>query len=106
MEGSALCQHLSLHIASNRLSFSALRVLSSPRRGNRRATIFHDDTDYRAYLERLERYRHHDGVTLHAYILMLNHLHLLLEIADRPLARTMQTLQCAYSQSYNRRYGK
>ena len=62
-------------------------------RGNRRATIFHDDTDYRAYLERLERYRHRDGVTLHAYVLMPNHVHLLLETGDRPLARTMQTLQ-------------
>jgi hypothetical protein len=32
-------------------------------RGNRRATIFHDHADYRAYLE---RHRHRDGVTLHA----------------------------------------
>lgn len=32
--------------------------------GNRRATIFHDDADYRAYLE---RYRQCDGVTLHTY---------------------------------------
>lgn len=75
-------------------------------RGNRRATIFHDDADYRAYPERLERYRHRDGVTLHAYVLMPNHLHLLLETTDRPLARTMQMLQFTYSQSYNRRYGK
>ncbi len=35
--------------------------------GNRRTTIFHDDADSRAYLERLERYRQRDGVTLHAY---------------------------------------
>ena len=41
-------------------------------RGNHRATIFYDDADYRAYLERLERYRHRDGVTLHAYVLMPN----------------------------------
>ncbi|NGZ11278.1 MAG: hypothetical protein CV088_18205 [Nitrospira sp. LK70] len=75
-------------------------------RGNRRATIFHDDADSRAYLERLERYRHRDGVRLHAYVLMPNHVHLLLETGDRPLARTMQTLQCTYSQYYNRRYGK
>ncbi len=39
-------------------------------RGNRRATIFHDHADYRAYLERLERYRQRDGVTQHAYVLM------------------------------------
>lgn len=47
-------------------------------RGNRRATIFHDDWDYRAYLERLERYRQRDGVAVHAYVLMSNHVHLLL----------------------------
>jgi putative transposase len=75
-------------------------------RGNHRATIFHDDADYHAYLERLERYRQRDGVTLHAYVLMPNHVYLLLETGDRPLARTMQTLQCTYSQYYNRRYGK
>lgn len=75
-------------------------------RGNRRATIFHDDTDYTAYLDRLERYRHRDGVTLHAYVLMTNHVHLLLETGDLPLSRTMQTLQFTYSQYYNRRHDK
>jgi REP element-mobilizing transposase RayT len=74
-------------------------------RRNRRATIFHDDMDYRD-LERLERYRQRDGLTLHAYVLMPNHLHLLLETGDRPLSRTMQTLQFTYSQYSNRRYGK
>ena len=37
--------------------------------GNRRSTIFHDHGDSRAYLDRLERYRHRDGVTLQSYIL-------------------------------------
>ena len=75
-------------------------------RGNRQATIFHDDADYRAYLERLERYRQRDGVIVHAYVLMSNHVHLLLETGDRPLARTMQTLQFTFSQYSNRRYHK
>lgn len=75
-------------------------------RGNRRATIFHDDADSSAYLDRLERYRHRDGVTLHAFVLMANHVHLLLETVDWPLSRTMQTLQFTYSQYYNRRYDK
>ena len=30
-------------------------------RGNRRATIIHDDVDSRPYLERLEHDRHRDG---------------------------------------------
>lgn len=75
-------------------------------RGNRRATIFHDETDYLAYLERLERYRRRDGLLVHAYVLMTNHLHLLVETGTQPLSRTMQTLQFAYSQYYNRRYDK
>lgn len=58
-------------------------------RGNRRATIVHDDANYRAYLDRLERYRRRDGVTLHAYVLMTNHVHLLLETCDRPLSRPL-----------------
>lgn len=75
-------------------------------RGNRRATIFHDDADFLAYLDRLERYRHRDGVTVHAYVLMSNHVHLLLETGPQPLSRTLQTLQFTYSQYYNRRYEK
>ena len=73
-------------------------------RGNRRAPIFHDAEDYAAYLDRLERYRHRDDVTLHAYVLMTNHVHLLFETGAQPLSRTMQTLQFTYSQYYNRRY--
>lgn len=75
-------------------------------RGNQRATIFHDEADYTAYLDRLERYRRRDGGTLHAYVLMRNHVHLLLETGTTPLSRTMHSLQFTYSQYYNRRYGQ
>jgi len=75
-------------------------------RGNRRATLFHDAADFHAYLARLDRYRHRDGVTIHAYVLMSNHVHLLLETGAQPLSRTLQTLQFTYSQYYNRRYDK
>ncbi len=75
-------------------------------RGNRRATIFHDADDYTAYLDRLERYRQRDEVTVHAYVLMTNHVHLLVETDAHPLSRTMQALQFTYSQYYNRRYDK
>ena len=75
-------------------------------RGNQRATIFHDEADYTAYLARLERYHRRDGVTLHAYVLMKNHVHLLLETGTQPLSRMMQSLQFTYSQYYNRRYGQ
>lgn len=41
-------------------------------RRNQRATIFHDEADYTIYLNRLERDRRRDGVTLHACVLMRN----------------------------------
>lgn len=75
-------------------------------RGNHRQVIFHDNADFLAYLERLERYRRRDGMTLYAYVLMKNHVHLLLETGDVPLSRMMQTLQFTYTQHYNRRYNK
>ena len=75
-------------------------------RGNRRAVILHDEADATAYLERLERYRVRDGCALYAYVLMHNHVHLLFETGERPLARTMHTLQFTFSQYYNRRYNK
>ncbi len=55
-------------------------------RGNRRATLFHDDADYEAYLERLERYRRRDGLRCYAYVLMPNHVHLLVETGVVPLS--------------------
>jgi REP element-mobilizing transposase RayT len=75
-------------------------------RGNRRGTLFHDAGDSAAYLTRLERYRQRDDLTCYAYVLMSNHLHLLVETGAVPLSRTMQTLQFTYTQYYNRRYGK
>ncbi len=75
-------------------------------RGNRRAPLFHDDADYEAYLERLERYRRRDGLRSYAYVLMANHVHLLVEAGVVPLSRTIQTLPFTYSQYYNRRYQK
>lgn len=75
-------------------------------RGNRRTTIFHDEADYTAYLERFERYRHQDGVRCYAFVLMANHVHLLVETSSVPLSHTMQSLQFTYTQYYNRRYRK
>ena len=48
-------------------------------RGNRRTTLFHDEADYAAYLERFEGYGRRDSLRCYAFILMANHLHLLVE---------------------------
>jgi putative transposase len=75
-------------------------------RGNQRQKTFLSDGDYQAYLERLGRYRKRLGLTVYAYCLMPNHVHLLVETGAQPLSRFMQGLQQAYTQYFNRKHRK
>ncbi len=75
-------------------------------RGGNRQRIFHDETDYRIFLEGLRKYRDLCGFTLHAYCLLPNHVHLL--IRENPSGETvsqvMKRLGVWYVARYNRRY--
>jgi putative transposase len=75
-------------------------------RGNYRQKTFLNARDYQAYLERLARYRKRFGVTVYAYCLMSNHVHLLVETGSQPLSRFMQGLQQSYTQYFNRKHRK
>jgi len=75
-------------------------------RGNQRQPTFLSDADYRAYVERLAKYRQKHGMVLWAYCLMPNHVHLLLETTGPPLAKFMQGVQQSYTQYFNRTHRK
>jgi REP element-mobilizing transposase RayT len=75
-------------------------------RGNQRQKTFLGEADYETYLEKLIEYRRRHDITLYAYCLMPNHVHLLLECGKTPLGKFMQGLQQSYTQYYNRRYKK
>jgi putative transposase len=75
-------------------------------RGNHGQKTFLNPSDYHAYLERLGRYRKRLGVTVYAYCLMPNHVHLLVETGSQPLSRFMQGLQQSYTQYFNRKHRK
>jgi len=75
-------------------------------RGNQRQKTFTAESDYQAYIERLARYRKKYDYVLHAYCLMPNHVHLLVESSEQPLAKFMQGLQQSYSQYFNLRHRK
>ena len=75
-------------------------------RGNQRQKIFYDDQDRIAYIERIEHYRQRYGFRLYAYVLMSNHVHLLMETKSVALSKIMQGIQASYTQSYNRRHRK
>jgi len=74
-------------------------------RGNNREACFYGDEDYLFYLECLadacERYR----VALHAYVLMTNHVHLLMTPEDSSgISKVMQSLGRRYVQYINYQY--
>jgi REP element-mobilizing transposase RayT len=75
-------------------------------RGNQRQKTFISASDYQAYIERLAHYRKKYGYVIYAYCLMPNHVHLLVESSEHPLAKFMQGLQQSYSQYFNRKHHK
>ncbi len=53
-------------------------------RGNNRQACFFADDDYRVYLGWLKKYARKVSSTVHAYVLMINHVHLLVTPKSRP----------------------
>ena len=71
-------------------------------RGNNRAEIFCADADYNFYLEKLKLACIKHGCTVHAYVLMTNHVHLLITPhLEQSLGKAMQMLGRYYVQYYN-----
>ncbi len=68
-------------------------------RGNRRQTVFFGDGDYRAYLALLVEYAGKAGVSVWAWCLMPNHVHLMLA------PPTADALRAALSEAH-RRYSR
>lgn len=75
-------------------------------RGNQRQKVFLADDDHRQYIERLKFYQKRHAFALYAYVLMPNHVHLLIEQGETPLSKAMQGIQQSYTNYYNRKYGK
>jgi putative transposase len=57
-----------------------------------------------AYLDRIEHYRERCRCIVYAYVLMSNHVYLLIETGPVGLSKIMQGIQFSYTQRYNCRY--
>jgi len=74
-------------------------------RGNNRQACFYADEDYRKYLDWLQEYAAKTGCLIHAYVLMTNHVHLLVSVAGGGSAGSlMKALGQRYVQYVNRSY--
>jgi len=71
-------------------------------RGNARNKVFFSDSDRLSFLETLGEVVSRHGWICHAYCLMSNHYHLLVETPSPNLSRGMQLLNGVYTQSLNR----
>ena len=73
-------------------------------RGDRGEAIFEDDTDRECFVETLAQASKRAGWLIHAYVLMGNHYHHLLETPEPNLVRGMTWLQTTYTVRYNARH--
>ncbi len=73
-------------------------------RGNQKQRVFKEPADFQKYLLTLTTYKNRSGCRIYAYVLMNNHLHLLIETQDIPLSKIMQGLNQTYTIYFNRRY--
>jgi putative transposase len=76
-------------------------------RGNNREACFYDEADYKAYLAILKDAAIKHCVAIHAFVLMTNHVHLLLTPEkESGTSGMMQSLGRKYVQSLNHTHGR
>jgi REP element-mobilizing transposase RayT len=75
-------------------------------RGNAREPIFREGADYERFIAVLDQVISRYGWICHAYCLMGNHYHLLIETPRANLAAGMRHLNGVYSQAFNRAHGR
>ena len=75
-------------------------------RGNSQANIFLDDQDRKKFLEILSFVVKRFKWICHAYCLMSNHYHLLIETPEPNLSRGMRQLNGIYTQKFNFRHNR
>ena len=76
-------------------------------RGNNRSACFYTEDDNLLYLDWLSKYALENDCQIHAYVLMTNHVHLLITPEEKSsLASLMKSLGQRYVQYINRSYNR
>lgn len=73
-------------------------------RGNGYQNVYQDDKDRQKFLDWLQDAVEVHNIICHAYCLMGNHYHLLIETPDANLSRAMRDINGNYTQSFNARH--
>ena len=73
-------------------------------RGANRQEIFHDEEDWKMFLDILKKYKVKLNYSMYAWCLMSNHLHLLMKEGDENISNTMKRIGVSYARYYNGKY--
>jgi REP element-mobilizing transposase RayT len=73
-------------------------------RGNQRQQIFKEIPDFQNYLNLLSAYKQRYRFQLYAYVLMDNHVHLLIETKEIALSKILQGINQSYTMYFNKKY--
>ena len=73
-------------------------------RGNERKAIYRQEDDFALFLKILSDVCEQFNWVIHAYCLMTNHYHLLVETPDTNLSKGMRQLNGVFTQSMNRKH--
>ena len=74
-------------------------------RGNRRTTLFKEQSDYMRFLECVAISRKQYSFRIHSICLMSNHFHIALETDKVELWKIMQPVMNHYARMFNQKYG-
>ena len=74
-------------------------------RGNKKAEIFHDTSDYEMFMRLLLRCRCEFSTSIFHYMLMPNHIHLEMRPNNDLSSKFMQKLKSIYAMYYGAKYG-
>ncbi|MCX5846704.1 MAG: transposase [Deltaproteobacteria bacterium] len=76
-------------------------------RGNNRQDVFEDEEDFRKYLDLLYLYKEKYYFMLYHYVMMTNHVHLVIEPSEGGgcLSEIMKGINLSYARHYKRKYG-
>jgi REP element-mobilizing transposase RayT/predicted DNA-binding protein (UPF0251 family) len=75
-------------------------------RGIDRSDLFADDSDRQRFVDKLGEYISATGCSLYAWVLMSNHVHLLLKSGNIGISGTMRKLLTWYAIYFNKRHGR
>ena len=73
-------------------------------RGNNQQNIFYEDNDRLLFIKKMKKYSKQLSITIHAYCLMNNHVHILIGNANLNMSKFMLKLNTSYSRNFNLKY--